>query len=210
MSWMFAPCLQASQAGSRDFCRRIDRSLSESRAHQFSHRSFPRPALEAQNKPESEGVGKPLEGLNARLVPAALDSRDRGVTGTDSPGQLLLGDAETGAVLDHQPGKLLELREALLLATVGRASLCAPRPRVRDRRSDGVPLGHVPLPPKQLITSDKTPTTRLRGVVTSGSGRLALQCVHPCPEIGPSFFGDPDLGFWGGPGVLPKHMQKDG
>jgi hypothetical protein len=49
-------------------------------------------------------------------VLAALDAGDRRVAGTHALSQLLLGDPESGAMPDDQPGKFLELNKTLLLA----------------------------------------------------------------------------------------------
>src|SRR5437879_4675281 len=76
-----------------------------SSADELSGRALSGPTLEAENEPNLQGVGQSLKRLHARLVTAALDAGDRGVTGTHAPSQLFLGDAEGGAMPDHQPGQ---------------------------------------------------------------------------------------------------------
>lgn len=85
-------------------------------ADELPDRPVRRTALEAENQPNSQGVGQSLKRLDARLVAAALDAGDRRVAGTHALSQLLLGDPESGAMPDDQPGKFLELNKTLLLA----------------------------------------------------------------------------------------------
>src|SRR6266536_3928893 len=127
---MFATRLQARRARAMTFVR-AESPDQVSGANELADRSLPRPALEAEDEPYPQGVCQPLERLDARLVPPALDAGDGGVAGTHAPSELVLGEPESGAVLDHQASKFLERGESLLLGTVGRASRSAPGPRFR-------------------------------------------------------------------------------
>src|SRR3990172_787353 len=143
--------IQPSRIGRRRVCSRWAHVASSfggrpddgSGAYELSDRSVRRTALEAENQPNSQGVGQSLKRFNARLVATALDTGDRRMAGTDSPGQLLLGDPQSSAMPDDQPGKFLELGKALLLSAVGSALTRTPGSRLRGRRADGTLPRHA-------------------------------------------------------------------
>ena len=122
---MFAARLQATRARAGDFCRHTEPQLLASGADELAGRPLARSALEPQDEPEPQSVGQPLQRIHAGLAPAALDAGDGGVTGPHPSGQLFLGQAQSGTMLDHQAGELLEGSQTLLLGTVSRTRLAA-------------------------------------------------------------------------------------
>ncbi len=129
-------------------------------AHEFPSRSVRRPALEAENKPNLQCVGQSLERFHARLVATALDTGDRRVAGADALSQLLLGDPQSGAMPDHQPGKFLELGKTFLFSAVGSALTRTPGSRLGGRGADGTLPRHAssfcPVTLPLLISHGKT------------------------------------------------------
>jgi len=108
-------------------------------ADEFANRFFGRTTLEAHHEPDVECSGKTLQRRHARRVLAALDARDRRVTGPHPLGKLGLRQSELHPVLGYEASDILVRGEALLLPLVRSAPSRAPAPCFARRFADGSP-----------------------------------------------------------------------
>src|SRR6058998_2913441 len=106
------------------------------------------------------------------------------MAGADAPGQLLLGEAKGGPVLDHQSGQPLELGQPALLGPIGGAALRASATVLGDGRSYWADLGHNTTPRDSgslsILVRDGTRRDGPSGGIVSGRSRWSRSlCVHP-------------------------------